>query len=391
MAKLFLSELSAVLAEKHGIDRRIAQRFVTSIVAVVQSGIEADRMVKIKGLGTFKIIDVEARESVNVNTGERLVIDSHSKLSFLPDNSMKELVNKPFSQFETVVLKDGVEFNDVAEEDAESPVTEEEEALVEAETVPAIVEEEEIGENTAPTVVEEETPVSVVEQEEKPVETIQKVIDMPEETNNETEETKDTLPPGWKYSDEEYDDYNTEQASGKKQFGWGHLAVSALTALLVGGGIGYFIGHNSGNAVVEEPQPQLAQATTQSTPQTVEEQPAVEEKTETETQTEVDTQPQVEEDSATPIWEKYDAMDTRTRTGYYYITGLDHVIKAKVGDNSTRIARRVFGAAELACYIEVFNDINGSTVLEEDTEVKIPKIESKKAVKKRLEQQNNQQ
>ena len=115
------------------------------------------------------------------------------------------------------------------------------------------------------------------------------------------------------------------------------------------------------------------------------------EEPEAEPQVDPQVEPQVAEDESTPIWEKYDGMDTRTRTGYYYITGLDKVIKAKAGDTSTRIARRVFGAAELCCYIEVFNGINGSTVLDEDTEVKIPKIESKKAVKKRLEQQNNQQ
>ena len=375
MAKLYLSELSAVLAEKHGIDRRVAQRFVTSIVAVVQSGLEADRMVKIKGLGTFKVIDVEARESVNVNTGERLVIDSHSKLSFLPDNTMKELVNRPFSQFETVVLKDGVEFNDVAEEDAESPVVEEEESPV--------VEEEE-----APVVEEEEAPV--VEEEETPVETIHTIADIPEEADVETETEEKTLPPGWKSADEDEE----EQEPSKKKFGWGHLAIAALATLLVGGGVGYFVGHGLGNSSTApaESQAQVAQTVQQDNqPTAIEEQPIANGEQPEEPEAEPKVEPQVAEDEATPIWEKYDGMDTRTRTGYYYITGLDKVIKAKAGDTSTRIARRVFGAAELCCYIEVFNGINGSTVLDEDTEVKIPKIESKKAVKKRLEQQNNQQ
>ena len=367
MAKLYLSELSAVLAEKHGIDRRVAQRFVTSIVAVVQSGLEADRMVKIKGLGTFKVIDVEARESVNVNTGERLVIDSHSKLSFLPDNTMKELVNRPFSQFETVVLKDGVEFNDVAEEDAESPVVEEEET---------------------PVVEEEETPV--VEEEEAPVETIHKIADIPEEADVETETEEEPLPPDWKLADEDEE----EQEPSKKKFGWGHLAIAALATLLVGGGVGYFVGHGLGNSSIApaENQAQVAQTVQQDNqPTTIEEHPIANGEQPEEPEAEPQVEPQVAEDEATPIWEKYDGMDTRTRTGYYYITGLDKVIKAKAGDTSTRIARRVFGAAELCCYIEVFNGINGSTVLDEDTEVKIPKIESKKAVKKRLEQQNNQQ
>ena len=148
---------------------------------------------------------------------------------------------------------------------------------------------------------------------------------------------------------------------------------------MVGSGNG-----KSAPAVAESPAPQVAQTTTPSSqPQPAEEQPAEEEKTTTE--------PQTPENEATPIWEKYNDMDPRTKSGYYYITGLDRTEKAKAGDTSARISRRVFGAVELACYIEVFNGIDGRTVLEEGTEVKIPKIEPKKTVKKRLEQQNNQQ
>jgi len=377
MAKLYLSELSAVLAEKHGIDRRTAQRFVTSVVAVVQSGIEADRMVKIKGLGTFKIIDVGARESVNVNTGERLVIDSHSKLTFLPDNAMKELVNKPFSQFETVVLNDGVEFDDATDTSAEEEEfvtleTEEEEPVV------SVVEED----------VDEETPSPVDEQDEKAVpeksaETIVETEELDELVElDEPEETKPVLPPGWKSSDDDDDEVVKGKKLREKKFGWGHLAVAAMLALLVGVAVGYMLGRENGGAGAEKPQPQVAQATAQQPPQTTEEQPVEEEETEVE--------PQEMEDTTTPIWEKYNDMDPRTRNGFYYITGLDHIEKAKAGDNTVRIARRVFFAPELACYIEVFNGINGSTVLEEGTEVKIPVIEPKKSVKKRLEQQNNQ-
>ena len=236
MAKIFLSELSAVLAEKHGIDRRTAQRFVTSVVSVVQRGLEADRIVKIKGLGTFKIIDVEARESVNVNTGERLVIDSHSKLTFLPDNTMKELVNRPFSQFETVVLNDGVNFDepeedtpiDIEEVSTEAVETEEEE------TIAPVVEKEE--EAIVPVVEKEE----IKEEEPSHVETIQTVVDMPENADVETEKKEDVLPAGRKTAEEVEDDPNTEQMETKeKRYGWRHLAATVLTALLVGGGAGY--------------------------------------------------------------------------------------------------------------------------------------------------------
>ena len=417
MAKIFLSELSAVLAEKHGIDRRTAQRFVTSVVSVVQSGLEADRIVKIKGLGTFKIIDVEARESVNVNTGERLVIDSHSKLTFLPDNTMKELVNRPFSQFETVVLNDGVNFDEPEEEtpatDAEEGSTatveiEEEEATAPAveegneatapiveeeaeETVPVVEKEEDattpvvekVEEATAPVIEEED----VEEQKTSPVETIQTVVDMPEKTDVEEEKKEIALPPGWKTSEEVDDDSSAEQiVSTKRKFGWGHLAAISLIALLVGGGAGYLLGHELGDST-SAPSENITPQVEQTTPQN--EQPQVAE--EQSTTEEAETEPQEVEDSTTPIWEKYDGMDPRTHNGYYYITGLDRTEKAKAGDTSARLARRYFGAVELACYIEVFNGIDGRTVLEEDAEVKIPKIEPKKNVRKRLQQQNNQQ
>ena len=365
MAKLYLSELSAVLVERHGIDRRIAQRFVTSIVSVVQSGLEADRMVKIKGLGTFKIINVEARESVNVNTGERLVIDGHSKLTFLPDNAMKELVNKPFSQFETVVLNDGVNFDEPEEE---TPIIDAEE-----------------GSTDTVEIEEEEAIVPIVEQEdEKPDETIQTIEDITEDTATETKSKEEVLPSGWISSEDGEDEPETKSKfTWDINFRWVHLVAVALLALLIGGGVGYMIGHDNNIATT-------ASGNIQTQPIVQAEQNSEEPKA-TEEVAEADKEPQTEEDTSIPIWEKYDGMDPRTKSGYYYITGLDRIEKAKAGDNSARISRRVFGAAELACYIEVFNGIDGRTVLEEGAEVRIPKIESKKNVKKRLEQHNNQQ
>ena len=112
MGKIFMAELADMLAQKAGISKRDAQQFLTDFVETIQDGVNSEKLVKIKGLGTFKVIDVDARESVNVNTGERVTIDSHQKLTFTPDALMKELVNKPFSHFETVVLNDGVDFPD---------------------------------------------------------------------------------------------------------------------------------------------------------------------------------------------------------------------------------------------------------------------------------------
>lgn len=119
MGKLTINELAQVLVERKKLTKREANDFVGKLFDVVQQGVERDRLVKVRGLGTFKLIDVEARESVNVNTGERVLIEGHDKITFVPDTIMKELVNKPFSQFETVVLNDGVEFKDTPSE----PVT----------------------------------------------------------------------------------------------------------------------------------------------------------------------------------------------------------------------------------------------------------------------------
>lgn len=119
MSKISISELAEVLVIKNGLEQKEAERFVVTVFDVIQKGLERENIVKVKGLGTFKIIGVEARESVNVNTGERVVIDSHGKITFTPDATMKELVNKPFSQFETVVLNEGIEFEDMKEEKSE--------------------------------------------------------------------------------------------------------------------------------------------------------------------------------------------------------------------------------------------------------------------------------
>ena len=116
MGKISIQELASVLAENSSLNKKESSSFVSAMFDIIQEALERDRNVKIKGLGTFKIIDVEDRESVNVNTGERVLIEGHGKITFTPDQVMKELVNKPFSQFETVVLNDGVEFGETTED-----------------------------------------------------------------------------------------------------------------------------------------------------------------------------------------------------------------------------------------------------------------------------------
>lgn len=106
MNKITMQEMAAMLAVKRGLSRPAAERFVRAVFGVAKEGVARDGIVKVKGLGTFKAVDVEARESVNVNTGERVVIPPHKRVAFTPDNVMRNAVNKPFSQFETIVLDD---------------------------------------------------------------------------------------------------------------------------------------------------------------------------------------------------------------------------------------------------------------------------------------------
>lgn len=120
MDMMTIEDLANALANKMKLEPNVAKLFVTNLFDVVRQAVETERIVKVKGLGTFKLIEVSARESVNVNNGERVIIGSHGKISFTPDPIMKELVNKPFSQFETVVLNDGVDFDDDADTNAET-------------------------------------------------------------------------------------------------------------------------------------------------------------------------------------------------------------------------------------------------------------------------------
>lgn len=113
MAKTALQLIADTVAKKHKITVKDAEKFVSAMFDVMNEGLKTDKLVKVKGLGTFKVQAVKPRESVNVNTGERVLIEGHDKVSFTPDATMKELVNKPFAQFETVVLNDGVDFTDI--------------------------------------------------------------------------------------------------------------------------------------------------------------------------------------------------------------------------------------------------------------------------------------
>lgn len=165
-----ITDLASLLAEKHGISHKEAEMFVSLLFDIAKDALHAQKQVKIKGLGTFKLTSVSSRESIDVNTGQRILIEGRDKVSFTPDAAMKNLVNRPFAQFETVILKDDVDFTDIDKKYDEKV---EEEALPTEETVQeeAAVQEEPIAEE--PVVEEpvvEEPVVEEATQEENIVE-----------------------------------------------------------------------------------------------------------------------------------------------------------------------------------------------------------------------------
>ena len=133
--KINIQELIQLLSDRLGVGAQDAESFIKEFFLLIESGLERDKYVKVKGLGTFKLIDVDNRESVDVNTGERIEIQGHTKISFTPENTLKELVNRPFSHFEAVVLNDHVNFEDASEEGTEEERSSEETAAIEQTTM----------------------------------------------------------------------------------------------------------------------------------------------------------------------------------------------------------------------------------------------------------------
>lgn len=156
MAKSTLQAIAAVIADRYELKSSDATAFVAAFFDQIREGLAQDKQVKVRGLGTFKLQPVKARESVNVNTGERLVINGHDKMAFTPDNAMKELVNRPFADFETVMIKDGVNI-DAIPTPAESATDEDGDECT-TETTPTETESESSAEDHQPA-TEERPPV----------------------------------------------------------------------------------------------------------------------------------------------------------------------------------------------------------------------------------------
>ena len=171
--KITLQDLINLFGEKQGMSKKDAELFVRTLFDLIEEALATEKYVKVKGFGTFKLTEVDSRESVNVNTGERIEIQGHTKVSFTPDTTMKDLINKPFAHFETVILNDGVEFEDTPVEVPETLDT--------PEVIAPVVETTEVVEVTVPeeTPEEKDVPEIVVPEEPEAIEE-SKVTEDPE-------------------------------------------------------------------------------------------------------------------------------------------------------------------------------------------------------------------
>ena len=167
--RLTIQDLTDLLAAKHSMTKKDAEVFVKEFFLLIEQALENEKTVKIKGLGTFKLIDVDSRESVNVNTGERFQIKGHTKVSFSPDANLRDTINKPFAHFETVVLNENTVLEDTPVEEVEEEEVGEE---ILASTIEDYNKKEESQENTSNPIVENESQIAEQDSSEE-VDTVQ--------------------------------------------------------------------------------------------------------------------------------------------------------------------------------------------------------------------------
>ena len=385
MSKLNIYDLCSVLTSKNGLDDKESHRFIKAIFDVIQEGLDEDKIVKVKGLGTFKIIEVDDRESINVNTGERVLIEGHSKLTFTPDSVMKEIVNKPFSQFETVILNEGVDFPEPV---VEEPAVEDIIADEPAEDKEIIVEPQ-IDNNVAEQSVEEE-PVAeknVAEEPvaEKPV-AEEPVAEEPvaEDSVVEFTDDNDNVQSGEENSVEES---VFETSNNNSILRWILSGVAVLLLILGAAYGGYLYGRYELSEEIAYKQMKAdlktAEITTKKAQVAIKKDSVAQEVDATKIgamsidNKDESANDEAKTETAKTSSDKYEDMDIRVRTGAYRIIGEDRTVKAKAGQTVEDIATKLLGPG-MSCYVEVYNGLDGKATLKEGQTIKIPKLELKK-------------
>ena len=437
MGKYTIQQLAEILVKKNGLNEKEAQDFVVAIFEIVKEGLEQDKLVKIKGFGTFKIIDIDPRASINVNTGERVLIEGHQKITFTPDAVMKEMVNRPFSQFETVILNDGVDLSEIDRtynfepdnntgveeseteqdntqetqdntqdtQDTQAEVSTEKTTIVE-EPEPTIVE---TTEEPEPTIVEttEEPETTIVETTEEPETTIVETTEEPEPPTITSEEVpaREAVADGPCDQEEDDDDdddtaspdvFDDDSETSGSYWKWVVAAVVCLILMAAAAYGGYMFGLEEGKH--QEKKSQIADYAAQLDKQTAElrkQRLANQEQALADTSATAkkvaDTSPTKKEVSATSPatqsatstpsaeedYSRYNTSDVRIRTGAYIIVGIDKTVTAQEGQTIGKIAQSQLGPG-MSCYVEAVNGMKENTVLKKGTRIKIPKLRHKK-------------
>ena len=376
MGKVTIHDLSESIAKKHRLSQKDVERFIGNMFDVVNEGIAADCLAKVKGLGSFKVTTVKQRESINVRTGERVVIEGHGKLTFTADTTMRERINKPFAHFETVPVSDGVSFSDVPEEKAVEDVeveTAKEADLLAAsslEDTVAKAPEAPVAPMSASVVSEQKTPEETTETgqpvqsaaEDLP-ESVDRVAAEPEKDEQEEMAEKSmeasrgatmsamaaSVPPT-----SSGETVSEELAEEPKKHRWLPV-LAALLLILAGLGLGYLLGRQQGSASSGGDQPHVAVSDTVK-------------------QDTVALASKAEERPGDTFNKEQVNADVRLKYGAYEIVGIDTVITLREGQTMESYCRATLGSGMLV-YFQV---LNGVDEMEGGAQLKVPKVKVKK-------------
>ena len=418
MGKYTIQQLAEILVKKNGLNEKEAQDFVVAIFEIVKEGLEQDKLVKIKGFGTFKIIDIDPRASINVNTGERVLIEGHQKITFTPDAVMKEMVNRPFSQFETVILNDGVDLSEidrtynfepdnntgVEESETEQDNTQDTQDNTQ-ETQDNTQDTQDNTQDTQDTQAEVSTEKTTIVEEPEP--TIVETTEEPEPPTVTSEEVpaREAVADGPCDQEEDDDDdddtaspdvFDDDSETSGSYWKWVVAAVVCLILMAAAAYGGYMFGLEEGKH--QEKKSQIADYAAQLDKQTAElrkQRLANQEQALADTSATAkkvaDTSPTKKEVSATSPatqsatstpsaeedYSRYNTSDVRIRTGAYIIVGIDKTVTAQEGQTIGKIAQSQLGPG-MSCYVEAVNGMKENTVLKKGTRIKIPKLRHKK-------------
>ena len=383
-----IKDLAKILVSQHKLRTEDAEAFISQITEVINEGLINDRQVKIKGFGTFKLQTVKERSSINVNTGERVIIGEHDKVTFTPDSVMRDLVNKPFSQFDTVIINDETlieeELNDSENMEEESSETvEAEDNLVEsgnkmAGLMEAASEESEGNVDDVNLVASEIKEEIVTDENAETEETVKEEIDT--EDNNEEEKEVESAVQQEKEKEEEEeeddDDEYDEEHSPMYYYSIGGIICGILFFI-----IGYFAGMNGWfkQWIGPKEQPQTEVVDSVSKSQNAEPLASDTINKPSESNNGNDVQEKKNEQASDIIDnEEYSKKDVRVRTGAWAIVGTETEVTVREGQTLKSISKAYLGP-DMECYVEVYND--KKTVKAGDV-IKIPKLKPKKQIRK---------